>query len=71
VPEIVLFFKSNADTMIATRALKEGGVAARIIPRPANAATTSNLCLSIDEGVEANAKTALSGTGVALAGIVK
>ncbi len=71
MPDIVLFFKTNADTMIATRALKERGVAARVIPRPANAATTSNLCLSIDAGVEASATTALTGSGVSVAGIVK
>ena len=71
MPEVILFFDNNADTMIATKALKEGGVAARMIPRPASVATTSNLCLTIDAAVEANAKTALVGAGVALRGIAK
>src|SRR5665213_1755537 len=34
--EIVLFFSSNADTMIATKALKDGGVSAKMIPKPAH-----------------------------------
>jgi hypothetical protein len=54
--DLILFFGSNADTMI---------------PRPASVDTPSNLCLSIDGGVESQAKSALSGAGVPLGGIVK
>ncbi|HTC29804.1 MAG TPA: putative Se/S carrier-like protein [Candidatus Acidoferrum sp.] len=69
--DLILFFGSNADTMIATKALKDAGIAAKMIPKPATVNTPSNLCLSIDTGVESQAKTALSGAGVALGGVVK
>jgi len=69
--DLILFFGSNADTMIATKALKDAGIAAKMIPRPASVNTASNLCLSIDGGVETQAKSALSGAGVALGGVVK
>ncbi len=69
--DVILFFGSNADTMIATKALKDAGVTAKMIPKPANVTTPSNLCLSIDPGVEAQAKTALTTAGVALGGVVK
>jgi hypothetical protein len=69
--EVILYFGSNADTMIATKTLKDAGVAAKMIPKPANVASSSNLCLSIDAGAESNAKTALSSAGVALGGVVK
>jgi Protein of unknown function (DUF3343) len=68
--DVILFFSSNADTMIATKALKDAGVAAKMIPKPATVAATSNLCLSIDAGVESKAKSALSTAGVALGGSV-
>ncbi len=66
-----MFFGSNADAMIATKTLKDAGVTARMIPRPANVATTSNLCLTIDASSEIRAKTALSTAGVVLGGVVK
>ena len=69
--EVILYFGSNADTMIATKTLKDAGVAAKMIPKPANVTSSSNLCLSIDAGAESNAKTALSSAGVALGGVVK
>jgi hypothetical protein len=69
--EVILFFGSNADAMIATKKLKDAGVAAKMIPKPANVTATSNLCLSIDEAAENQAKTALSTAGVALGGVVK
>jgi len=69
--DLILFFGSNADTMIATKALKDAGIAAKMIPKPATVNTASNLCLAIDGGVETQAKTALSGAGVALGGVVK
>jgi hypothetical protein len=69
--DLILFFGSNADTMIATKALKDAGISAKMIPKPATVNTASNLCLSIDGGVETQAKTALSGAGVALGGVVK
>lgn len=69
--DIVLFFATNADAMIATKALKDAGVSAKMIPKPATVKSGSNLCLTIDGGAEASAKTALSGAGVTLGGVVK
>ncbi|HUN29486.1 MAG TPA: putative Se/S carrier-like protein [Alphaproteobacteria bacterium] len=69
--DLILFFGSNADTMIATKALKDAGISAKMIPKPSSVNTASNLCLSIDGGVESQAKSALSGAGVALGGVVK
>jgi hypothetical protein len=69
--DVILFFSSNADTMIATKALKDAGINAKMIPKPASVTSASNLCLAIDDGVEGSAKTALSGAGVALGGVVK
>lgn len=69
--EVILFFSSNADTMIATKALKDAGISAKMIPKPATVNTSSNLCLSIDMGAESQAKTALTGAGVSLGGVVK
>ena len=69
--DVILFFSSNADTMIATKTLKDRGVAARMIPKPANVNSVSNLCLSIDGASEGAAVGALSAAGVALGGVVK
>jgi Protein of unknown function (DUF3343) len=69
--DLILFFGSNADTMIATKTLKDAGITAKMIPKPASVNAASNLCLTIDGGVESEAKTALSGAGIALGGIVK
>lgn len=68
---VILFFGSNADAMIATKTLKDAGVTARMIPKPANVATNSNLCLTIDAAAEGRAKSALSTAGVVLGGVVK
>ncbi|HUA09492.1 MAG TPA: putative Se/S carrier-like protein [Candidatus Acidoferrales bacterium] len=69
--DLILFFASNADTMIATKALKDAGISAKMIPKPASVNTASNLCLSIDGGAETQAKSALTGAGVALGGVIK
>lgn len=69
--DLILFFGSNADTMIATKTLKDAGISAKMIPKPSTVDTASNLCLSIDGGAESQAKSALSGAGVPLGGIVK
>lgn len=69
--DVILFFSSNADTMIATKALKDAGVAAKMIPKPANVTSASNLCLSVDGGSEGAAVAALGSAGVALGGVVK
>ncbi len=69
--DVVLFFGSNADTMIATKALKDGGVAARMIPKPAAIAATANLALSIDGANEASAVAVLAKANVALGGVAR
>ena len=69
--DVILFFSSNADTMIATKALKDAGVAAKMIPKPAAVNSASNLCLSIDGGAETAAVSALQGAKISLGGVVK
>ena len=69
--DVILFFASNADTMIATKALKDGGITAKMIPKPAHVAASANLALSIDGAVEANAVAALGKANVALGGVAK
>ncbi len=69
--DVILFFSTNADTMIATKALKDAGVAAKMIPKPAAVNATSNLCLSIDGGAESAAVSALKSANIALGGVVK
>jgi hypothetical protein len=71
VNEIVLYFGSNAETMIASKTLKEAGVASRMIPRPAGIATASNLCISVTSDIEARATAVLTGAGVAPGGIAR
>jgi hypothetical protein len=50
---LILLFPSNSGVMVATRALKDSGVQARMMPVPANTQSSSNLCLSIDHAMEA------------------
>lgn len=69
--DVILFFSSNSDTMIATKALKDAGVTAKMIPKPASVNSTANLCLSIDGGAENAAVGALKTANVALGGVVK
>jgi hypothetical protein len=69
--DVILFFASNADTMIATKALKDGGVAAKMIPKPAHVAATANLALSLDPAFEATAMAVLGKANVTLGGVAK
>jgi hypothetical protein len=71
VADVVFYFASNADTMIATKALKDGGVVARMIPKPANVTATANLALSIDAASEAAAVAVLGKANVALGGVAR
>ena len=57
--------------MIATKALKDAGVTAKMIPKPPTVKTASNLCLTIDGAVEGTAVSALKGANIALGGMVK
>jgi hypothetical protein len=69
--DVILFFGSNADTMIATKALKDGGISAKMIPKPAHVSASANLALSVDSGSEANAIAVLGAANVALGGVAK
>jgi Protein of unknown function (DUF3343) len=69
--DVILFFGSNADTMIATKALKDGGISAKMIPKPAHVSASANLALSVDSAAEANAIAVLAGANVALGGVAK
>jgi Protein of unknown function (DUF3343) len=71
VADVILFFSSNADTMIATKALKDGGVAAKMIPKPAHVNASANLALSVDVAAESAAIAALGKANVALGGVAK
>ena len=69
--DVVLFFSSNADTMIATKALKDGGITAKMIPKPAHVNAPANLALSVDGSVESSAIAVLGKANVALGGVFK
>jgi Protein of unknown function (DUF3343) len=71
MPDVVLYFLSNADTMIATKTLKDGGVSAKMIPKPASVNSTANLALSVDAAAEANAIRVLGAANVALGGVAR
>jgi len=64
--DVILFFSSNADTMIATKALKDAGINAKMIPKPASVTSASNLCLAIDDGVEGCGRGARRGRQIKL-----
>jgi Protein of unknown function (DUF3343) len=68
---VILLFPSNSGTMIATKALRDSGVHAKMIPTPRTVQSTSNLCLSIDHAVEAAALTALAAAQVSVEQIVR
>jgi hypothetical protein len=69
VADVILFFSSNADTMIATKALKDGGVSAKMIPKPAHVSASANLALSVDGTAESTAIAVLGKANVALGGV--
>ena len=71
MPDVILFFGSNADTMIATKALKDGGISAKMIPKPSHVAASANLALSVDSAAEANAVAVLGAAKVSLGGVAK
>jgi hypothetical protein len=69
--DVILLFDSNAGTMVATKALRDRGLQARMIPTPPTVQSRSNLCLSIDRAIEAAALAALGGAKVAVASVVR
>ena len=58
--DVILLFPSNANTMIATKTLRDSGVQAKMIPTPRGVQSASNLCLSVDQATEASALAALT-----------
>jgi hypothetical protein len=70
IKDIILYFGSNADTMVAGKALRDAGITAKMRPTPASLPSDLNLCLSIAAPAQSQAKAALLGAGIALAGII-
>lgn len=68
---VVLVFPSNSGTMIATKALRDSGVAATIIPTPASTQSQSNLSLRIDPAAESRAVAALEAAKVIVSGVYR
>ena len=68
---LILLFPSNSGTMIATKALRDSGVRATIIPTPASVQSTSNLCLSIDNASEAPALAALNSAKIEISSVLR
>jgi len=69
--DVILYFGSNADAMIATKALKDGGVSAKMIPKPAHVTATANLALSVEVAAESAAIAVLGKANVALGGVAR
>jgi hypothetical protein len=68
---VILLFPSNSGTMIATKALRDSGVRATIIPTPASVQSASNLCLSIDHAVETQALAALNVARIDVSSVIR
>jgi hypothetical protein len=68
---IILYFGSNSDTMIAGKALRDAGVTAKMMPKPASVSSETNLCLAISAEAESKAKAAIFGAGIVLGGVVE
>jgi hypothetical protein len=67
---LLLVFPSNSGTMVATKALRDRGVVAKMIPTPAGVQSASNLCLSIEHGAETAARAALEAAKIVLSAVV-
>lgn len=68
---VVLYFGTNADTMIAGKALRDANIDSRMLPKPAGVTSEANLVLSIARELEPLATRTLSTAGVALKGVIK
>jgi hypothetical protein len=66
---VVLVFTSNAGTMMATKALRDSGIQARMIPKPANVQSASNLCLTVEHSSESRAVDVLTAARVSVSTI--
>jgi hypothetical protein len=68
---VILLFPSNSGTMIATKTLRDSGVAAKVIPTPASVHSACNLCLSVEFAAEVDALAALKAARVSPSSIVR
>jgi hypothetical protein len=68
---VILLFPSNSGTMIATKTLRDSGVAAKVIPTPKNVQSASNLCLSIEYAAEVDALDALRAARLTPSSVVR
>jgi hypothetical protein len=68
---VILLFPSNSGTMIATKALRDHGVLAKMIPTPPSLKSQSNLCLSIEHAAEAAALAALKAANVGVSSVIR
>ena len=69
--DVILLFPSNAGTMIATKALRDSGVQARMIPTPPSVKSASNLCLSVERALESAALAALGVAKIAVSTVLR
>jgi hypothetical protein len=67
----ILLFPSNSGTMVATRALKDSGVTARMMPIPAGTQSSSNLCLSVEHDIEAAALAVLKSANIDVTAVLR
>ena len=70
IADVVFYFGTNQETMIAGKALRDANIVARMIPRPASVTSEANLCLAVAQDAATRATDAISGAGVALKGVV-
>jgi hypothetical protein len=68
--DVVFYFGTNQDTMIAGKALHDANIVARMIPRPASVESEANLCLTVAHEHATRASAALSGAGVSPKGTI-
>ena len=68
---MILLFASNSGTMVATKALRDSGVPARMIPTPPGLRSAANLSLSVERAAEAAALAALGLAKVSVASVAR
>ena len=63
-PEFVVRFTSNADTMVAMKALKAIGIKPRLLAKAHHTDHESDLCLAIERTFEADVKKVLDASHI-------
>jgi hypothetical protein len=71
ITDVVFYFGTNTDTMIAGKALRDANIVARMIPKPQTVSSEANLCLAVAREAAPRASAAISGAGVALKGTIE